>query len=121
MGRVSGEDDMIISIEDQVKWQKKEREKWRKMKEEEMARQRQWEIDEEAKALADIEEKQREEKEFNLSKKRYVPTRCIKSVIPTEDVKEFIRLVEAIIMDKRTSRREKIDKLHKRAGEELSK
>ena len=36
-----------------------------------------------------------------------------------DDVKEFIKIVEAIIMDTRLSRREKIDRLHERAGDGL--
>jgi len=36
-----------------------------------------------------------------------------------DDVKEFIKIVEAIMMDTRLSRREKIDRLHERAGKGL--
>ncbi len=36
-----------------------------------------------------------------------------------KDVKVFIKIVEAIIMNRGISRREKIDRLHEEAGERL--
>jgi len=40
-------------------------------------------------------------------------------ILMAGDVKEFIKIVEAIMMDTRLSRREKIDRLHERAGKGL--
>jgi len=57
--------------------------------------------------------------EFCLSEKRNNIDDNFNVTYLEEDVKEFIKIVEAIMMDTRLSRREKIDRLHERAGEGL--
>ncbi len=54
---------------------------------------------------------------FCLSSKMFNILGC--DLYYKDHIKEFIKIVEAIIMNKEISRREKINQLHSRAGEAL--